>query len=326
MKFRLLFIITVVALFTLPFGISAQTTTYEEDTESPRLTLAPSILDLDVKKKQKLSDEIFVYNNNTFPIPVHIEIHDYTLNREGSPVYSYDDTDWSAKSWVQVKPDDFIIEPGKKRTILLNFSIPKYAEAGSHFITIMFQPVMPKNFYTPSSTHLIPYIGAVVALNVDVKNSKLNSDFLDIEDLTASKSLLAQNKLVELDATIMNKDAFFHKVERQILIKNVFGRVVSTIPLGNTTLYPQKDRILTDSIKGDFGIGVFTAKYSFYEGDYSISMNKTMWILPPIWIIVIVFLGVLVVFFTLINPKRMHDALKIILKGERRIETKSRRE
>jgi len=316
MKNLLIAILTIIALLTVHFGVTAQTTTYEEETKGPELTIAPSILDLNVTKKQRLDEKITVQNNSSFPVPVHVEVHDYTLNREGNPDYSYDETDWSAKSWVQVKPKDLIIEAGEKRVVKLNIRIPKFAETGSHFVTIMFQPVMPEDFYIPSSTHIIPHIGAVVAFNVDVENTKLQSDFLEIQNIVSSDTLISQNDSVELDADVLNNDVFFHKVDRVISIKDIFGNEVSNIPLGNATLFPKKERILADSIKGDFGIGVFTAEYILREGEYAVSGTETFWVLPPLWVFPIIIIGIPILFIMLLKPKRVMKAIKALSKGD----------
>ena len=217
---------------------------------------------------------------------------------------------------MQVKPKDLIIEAGDKRVVKLNIRIPKFAETGSHFVTIMFQPVMPEDFYIPLSTHIIPHIGAVVVFNVDVENAKLKSDFLEIQNIVSSDTLISQNDSVELDADVVNNDVFFHKVNRVISIKNIFGNEVSTIPLGNATLFPRKERILADTIKGDFGIGVFTAEYILREGDYTVSGTETFWVLPPLWVIVITVLGVPSLFVVLLRPKRVMKAIKTLSKGD----------
>ena len=265
------------------------------------ISIYPSILDLDINRNQTTTEEVTIRNETEFLMPVKVEISDYSQGENGLPDYSIDPTIWSAKSWITTSPGDFILEPKATQKVLLEMVIPAYAEPGSHFVTVLFKPVLPPDYFQPQSAHIIPYIGAVVALNVERVGNKKTTDFLEVQSFETDTRTLSNT--IGFDASLKNTDVFFHKVSGNISILNLLNTEVGKVEIEDSTIFPQKNSSFSKSYGEALFFGRYKAVLNIGEGEYQTSETRTFWVWPSIPQ-VFIFLAVTVGLVLLIVKRR----------------------
>jgi hypothetical protein len=280
---KILLTTLLIAIF-LPTAVLSQ----EEDKDNfdPLLTIAPSILDLDVNRKQEIERKISVTNNSGLPIPIKIEVNDYTVDEQGVPDYSEDTSEWSPKDWIKTDPSDLIIKPSEIKEIALSITIPEYAQNGSHFATVFFKPVLPPEYFEKDSAYVIPYIGAVVSLSVKDKDLVTGEDYLEIKEFLKGETENEEKE--EFFSKMYNDDVYFHKVTGNIVITNIFNKQVAVHPIDSVTLFPQKVRSLTNILDQDFPFGRYRAELQVSDESEQTFRNLVFWEKPTVWEIVFI--------------------------------------
>lgn len=275
----------LIAIF-LPTVVLAQ----EEESFDPLLTIAPSILNLDVERKEENEETIKVTNNSDFPLPVKVDVNDYTVDENGIPDYSEDLTELSPKSWIKLDPSDLIIEPFETREILLRITIPEYAQNGSHFATVFFKPILPPEYFEKDSAHVIPYIGAIISLNVKDKDLVTGENYLEIKEF--SKKEIEDEEKEEFFSKMYNDDVYFHKVTGNIIITNTLNKKASVYPIDSVTLFPQKVRSLTNILDQDLPFGRYRAELQVNDEKEQTFKNLIFWEKPTVWEIVFIIIRI----------------------------------
>ena len=247
---------------------------------APAITIAPSIFDLDVAREQALTEEILLKNDSDFAMPVKVEVNDYTVDEEGVPDYSEDISDWSPKTWIEVDPSDLILDKFEQRKVTLTITIPEYAQSGSHFATVLFKPVLPPEYFTEDSAHIVPYIGAVVALNVIGEDLEEREGYLEVKEFRKEET---KEEEEEFFSEISNDDVYFHKVSGIIIIRNIFNKEVAVQTIDSITLFPQKTRSLINTLDKELSFGRYKADLQVKDEKERVQRSLVFWESPTLW-------------------------------------------
>ncbi|MFC1780074.1 hypothetical protein ACFLY9_00045 [Patescibacteria group bacterium] len=306
-------ILLITSLFLFPTSILAQDIFGDEEIP-PSLTIAPSIIELEVKQNEDLSQNITISNNADILLPVKIEITEYTQDEYGIPTYSETDPKYSCKDWIQVTPIDFVLNPFESRDITMNVQIPQAAVLGSHFATILFKPILPPEYFKPQSAHILPYIGSVVALNVNIDEYKRIGEYLEVENFQSQNHF--QNKPLEFSFGIKNKDVYYHKVEGNIYIYNFLNREIKKLNVDNTTIFPNKSRFLSNNLEKQLFGGFYTAKLKIGDDNYQTEKSISFFVIPSIMTILIFLLILGLSVLLILKRKNIDDALQVLFKRQ----------
>lgn len=298
-------LLTIFTFFLiLPMAAKAQ--------NNPAITIAPSLIELDVEALKEYEETITVTNTSDLIIPVNVEIADYTFDENGVPDYSEDETAWGARTWVKAELEDFILEPGESEDITLNFTIPKLAEPGSHLIAIFFKPVLPPSYFAEQSSHVIPYIGAVASL--DVRNDDFISpdNYLEINEFNSNKTPVDIN----FDSNVTNNDVYFHRVEGVVTLTNLFNNTVKEIPIDRTTILPKNSRNLKQILSERIFPGRYKVDIQITDMNEEVSDSTVLWVYPTILEIFLGLVVLSVITFLIIKRKNISKAIKVLSKRE----------
>lgn len=314
--FKKIFITTVLITILLPIGVLAQELQGDEKA-SPSITIAPSILDLDVSRSQTLEKKISIKNDADIPIPVKVEINDYSQNEYGIPDYSLDSSDWSPKQWLVIEPADFILESYGVREVTVKITIPEYAQPGSHFATILFKPVLPPEYFEADSAHVIPYIGAIVALNVKGEGLEGEKEYLKIQEFVKQETNEEEDE--EFFSQVNNDDVYYHKVSGNIVVRNILGKEVAFKSVDEVTIFPKKARSLTSLLEHDLSFGRYKAELHLSDGNEEVVKSITFWEKPTIGEIILIILYAslsLIIMgtsiFVIKNRRNLKKAIKVL--------------
>lgn len=323
LRTRILIVTVLTAAFLVrPLFTSAQDPG-EETTYQPSLTIYPSIIDLDVTPGKQLKESITIENNTVEPIPVTIEVLNYSTDQFGYPSYTDDPVEgWSPISWITVEPTDLIVEPANPREISLSIHIHEEARSGSHLGTIMFKPVLPPDYFTPHSAHVIPYIGSIIALNVRTGEEESVTDFINIKQFTADTETEEEID-VGYTALIENKDVYYHRVTGNIDVFNIFNKLVLQKEVDSTTILPEKESYITGTLAEELSFGRYRAEFTIREENAIDTEIVEFWVSPTILeIIQIVFVLVLMIatfgfiYLLIFRRENVKKSLKVIFPGK----------
>ena len=266
----------ILASLLLPLTSHAQE---NDGAPPPALTIAPSIIELEVKPGEKYEEVLYVTNGTSSPLPVTTDFKDYTMDEEGMPVYFEDTSGWSPRDWITVEPPDFILRDNERHEIILDVNVPEKAKSGSHIAALFFQPVLPEDYFEAESAHIIPYIGAVIALNVRNGEEEKRTDYLEIQEFAPVQE--EDSDVLSFSTKLFNDDVYFHRVGGSIEIYNIFDDNVHSELVGDITLLPEKLRSIEKELSEKLSFGKYRAELVLGESGSNTKTRIAEFWIPP---------------------------------------------
>jgi len=311
MNFKQKITISILFLFFLFPKITFGQEGFEEQKKSPSITITPSIIEIDVSLGQTLEKGITVENEADFAMPIRVDLNDYSQDEEGLPDYSENLSGRSPVSWIEIDPVNLIVEVESTRDVNLKIAVPEEAQLGSHLATVLFKPVLPPEHFEPHSSHVIPYIGAIVALNVKIEDPDRQKDYLQIQKFSSQKPAGSEPR--EFFSQIKNQDVYYHKIEGEIEISNIFHNVVETIKVDGATILPSKTKKFASKLEETPFYGKYTAKLKVGDQEQRAEQTTSFWVLPSIQSVIIFSFVSMLSFFLILKRKNTKKAIQILL-------------
>lgn len=296
----------IILLFSVNIKVKAQ-----DENISNSVTIYPSIIDLDVNLKEVINKTVSFKNDLNFPLPVKAEISDYTIDEYGIPDFNSNNYEWNPRDWISASPSDFIVDALSIKEINIAITIPENANNGSHFAVMLFKPVMPPQYFEEESLHIIPYIGGLIILNVIQGDYSAKKDIIKIQEFNVNE--ITSNRQVEFTENIKNEDVYYHKINREIKIINIFNKEVGNISIPDTTIFPLKNRILNDNFESKLLFGRYKAVLLIEAYNEVISETTYFWIFPNFTIIFFSFIIFIVLVLLILKRKNLSKALKVLI-------------
>ncbi len=315
---RILFILLISLTFFR--GAYAQ----EDTLESPKLNISPSILSTNIVGGKTTTKYITIENFSSLAIPVGMEIKNYTLDENGSPQFFDTFIEYGAKDLIELDTKNIILEAGESREIEIQLNIPSKTPIGSHFATILFKPILPPNYFGAGSTHVIPYIGAVVIINVGNQDYASISNIFDIREFKPKAQSSSATKSLLLTAKMKNNDLFYHKPRGKIEIFDFFNRKVDEIELQEQTVLPGRVRNIEKTKEANsYLFGKYRAVLSISSENINLEEEKSFWIPPTLFEIALIILSLAIILnitwyilYIKISGKRVYviDSIKALIR------------
>lgn len=212
----LLVLLLIVA--TLPVNAQAP--------ESITLAVSPQILDTTANPGESQSSTFRLTNVSDEAVDIIATPKNFTpRGEEGAVDLTEDDTTYSLASWMSVAPETVTIPAKQTQDFDIVFNVPEDAEPGSHFGSIVFRTIPPEQEDNTAlvSQEIAPVILMKIAGDV--------TETAEIESFTSEKSFWSNETSIVFTSRIKNTGTAHFKPTGQIVIKNMFGREVATIPL-----------------------------------------------------------------------------------------------
>jgi len=308
-KIYKIFIIFLIIAFHFTFLFNIDVSAQDENV-SNSVTIYPSIIELNVNPAQVIDETIYLRNDFDFPLPFKAEISDYTIDEYGVPDF-YVDNEWSPRDWISASPSDFIVDALNTEEVNVAITIPEKANNGSHFAVMLFKPVMPPQYFEEESSHIIPYIGGLIILNVIQGDYNAKKDIIKIQEFNVNK--ITSNRQVEFTENIKNEDVYYHKINREIKIINIFNKEVGNISIPDTTIFPLKNRILNDNFESKLLFGRYKAVLLIEAYNEVISETTYFWIFPNFIILFFSFIILIILVLLILKRKNLSKALKVLI-------------
>lgn len=272
------------------------------------ITIIPPIISLTVNPGDNLSGDLKVINASSVPLNFSAQAQDFIVqDTNGTPDFISNDTlnkPWSAKSWIQIIPNTFTLNPAEKETLNYFLQIPSNARPGGHYAAVL---------YTPSLAGTIHNTGPAVQTKVGTLFS------IDVSGQITEQAFVSkfipehtfyEYGPVNIIARIENRGDLHIKPIGNITIYDIFGRKLATLLLTEHNIFPLSARDYVNIFGQHWMIGRFTAKLSAHYARFnnlSLLASTTFWVFPWKIAIVVLLIIIAIILGVLLFIKKEND-------------------
>jgi hypothetical protein len=231
------------------------------------LSVSPAIIDDTVNPGTSLTTQVTLFNVSSVALAIHASVGSLVPDQPVDPSYkqAYD-----ASSWFKLSTPDFLLAPNQHQLEDVTISIPASAEPGGHYATIYFESFSAEQQSDVASTSINPRVGVLSLLtvrgNVDehaVPNGPIQVQGFQAEAGPTSFSLSLKN------------DGNVHLLPYgNVVVRNIFGKKVKTLPMPLGTLLPGTTR--TYNLSWDHGL-----RFGLYKASATITIGTQHFKLTP---------------------------------------------
>jgi len=301
--FFLAALLVIVGAATVYFKLYAQS--------SPQgLMIIPSNLEIVSNPGDTVTKTITLYNNSKFSVDIVPETRNFTAQgEEGNVTLTSADTGYSLASWLTVFPQKVTIKSGKSQDFTFTMNVPKNAEPGGHFGSIVLSTVPPtKGTLKQTGAYVLQQLGALIL----VKTPGLIKEFADLETFTTDKSFYISGP-VQFTTRVKNNSNIHIRPTGTITITDLFGNKTA-LQTGGLNVLPGAIRRVSTTWNTKFLIGKYTADLSLFYGDSNKNLTSSLvfYAFPVDYAIIALVVIIIIILFR----KRLFKALKIIIIGK----------
>lgn len=274
------------------------------------ISVSPTVFELSANPGQTLDNSFRIVNGTDQPLTLEAGPKNFTASgEEGAVNLTEEETAFSLASWISVEPAQVVVPARGSQTFDFSIAVPDNAEPGGHFgsVIVKTQPIAVDATGAAVSQEAGPLILVSVAGDI-VRDGQ-------IVDFRSQKSFWEKGPII-LETRVENQGNVHFKPSGTIVIKDMFGRQVTTVDLEERNALPGTIRKLTNDWSPGFAVGRYTADLSIVFGtDQSVATASTSFIVFPYKVIIPVLLGVILLVFILIRYRRRLAAAGRALAG-----------
>lgn len=306
--FALILVATALVIF---FGFGAARAALQGD---EGLTLSPPLKEITLNPGETSTQTLTLTNPTSKLVELYPKIMDFGAKDEtGQPTFTQvgeTSSKFSLSSWISLSTSKIALTTNQVVKYNYEIKVPLNAEPGGHYGSVLFATEPPKPAGDVSKVVLGSMVGSLVLVRVPgdiVENGT-------IVDLSTDKAIYLNNKVI-FDTRISNTGNTHFKPAGNILIRNIFGRVVDDIKVNNEggNVLPETIRRF-DSLWGSksirFGLYRAEIKLTYGESSKTLDAKTSFWILP-IWILALLLILIVAMVVSIILYIRKNKAKKM---------------
>jgi uncharacterized membrane protein len=275
------------------------------------LVVAPARQQVNIDPGNTISLVTKFFNEGVSPLAGNVKVVDFIVtDSEGSPKFLYNQNlsnRFSGASWVKLSSDKIAISPGGVAKVQYSISVPKDAAPGGHYVAIYFEPVgllgQETNQEAQNALAVIPRIASLVYIRV---NGPISEMALVKKFLTPG---FIQYGPVEIEAEIANRGDYHITPKGQVVLKDIFGNVISQKSLEEVNIFPDASRVYNLSLGPKLLIGKFRVELaaSYGEAGMGLSAVSTLWAFPIVYLLAIVLAVMIIVLLVMFIWKKIKE-------------------
>ncbi|NMB56614.1 DUF916 domain-containing protein [Candidatus Beckwithbacteria bacterium] len=278
--------------------------------QSSSITVIPPKFELFANPGENVTEKIKVRNEANEPLTYTLLVEDFTTSGEEGNVVLEEDTDqtsFSLAKWVELSTKDVVLQPKEEKAIAFTINVPKNAEPGGHYASILFQTGGDKP--VQGGAKVANRVGSLVLLRIS-GNVEENATLE-----TFSAPSFSQKGPIDFIARIKNNGNTHIRPEGTIVITNIFGKKVDEIPLEGRNVLPGATRKMDTIWNKTNVLGIFTATMIATYGQKNLPITSAVkFTILPIWLIVVVLIAVVFIIALIITLISGRDKLAKIMK------------
>lgn len=304
-------VVALLALLLAIFGyVSLVKVEAQADEQAISLAVSPQILDLTANPGETIDNTFRLTNASRESVSIRVTPKNFRpVGEEGAVDITTDDTSFSIARWIDVTPENAVIEPGKTNDFSVSINVPDNVEPGSHYGSVVFSTI------PPDQEGSVALVSQEIAPVILVKIAGDVSETAAIEEFKSSKGFYSDEKSVELLSRIRNTGTVHFKPSGIIRIENMFGNQVAEFSIDDRNVLPNTIRQYSNVWDSDgFKFGLYTATLTVVYGEANdISTSEiTFFVFPYQVIVPIVVLVGLAIFLIVKFRVRLTKAWKAL--------------
>lgn len=231
------------------------------------LSVSPSILEAVVSRGQKTVLSVTLTNLSAQPLPLYASAQPF--NNQGY-------IDKAAVGWFNFNQPDLILLPGQSQKVQVGVDTPARAEAGGHYASLYFTPLVPVDSLRKPSTQIISRIGVIV--------------FLIVRGQIIEKASLNQIKVLHINqhwpiqlAVGLNNLGNVHLLPRGQINIYKGRRLVAQLPLQDQVILPHTTYNYRVKLRQSSWLGHYSAQATVVYGSKNIRLSDSktaFWVVP----------------------------------------------
>jgi P pilus assembly chaperone PapD len=197
--------------------------------------VAPIRVEHFFREGEKGTDMILVTNEGTTPTRLKVSIEDWTLTKEGTPVFmKVEKNPYSCAEWVRINPVDFRVGPGQRREVRYTITVPQGISERGYRAAIIFETVAEATPGEKIKRVLVQ--GRIVTILYQVVGKPIPKGH--------AKSLRAELKKTGIDfvLALQNTGNVHFRTKGTLTVKDSTGQKLVETGLPDVPVLPESER------------------------------------------------------------------------------------
>jgi hypothetical protein len=276
----------------------------------PGLLIVPSNLEIIINPGEETTKKVTLYNNDNKDVDIIPETRNFTAQgEEGNVTLTSSETGFSLASWMTITPTKATIKAHKSQEFTILMKVPKNAEAGGHFGSVVLSTVPPPpGSLKETGAFVVQQIGALILTKIP----GMVNEAAKLESFTTDKSFYMSGP-VAFTARVKNNSNVHIRPAGTVTIKDLFGNK-TVIQVEEKNVLPSAIRKIPANWNSKFLIGRYTADLALYYGSADKNLNSSIifYAFPVKEGLIALAILLLIFFFR----KRFFKAIKVIIIGK----------
>ena len=282
------------------------------------MTVAPARQQHTLKPGESVTAIFKLYNNGDSPVVGTLSTANFIVtSADGKPVFLEGKLNLSEKyaaaSWIKLPYDRLAIPAHEKIEIQVKITAPKSALPGGHYAAILFEPGVSTTGVAVADkagqSAVAPRVAGLIYLIIpgDYEETALITDF--------SIPKFSQNGPIDIATSIKNTSPVHIRPTGTITITNMFGDILTNLPLDEVNIFPDATKNYTNTIPTKWLIGRFRADLTAAYGSTGKVLTRTVYftvfpVLLAAYILVLLIALVLIIIFLNKRGKKHEQELE----------------
>lgn len=282
---------------------------------SAGITIIPPKFELFANPGDIVTETIRVKNESPDPMVFGILVEDFSsAGEEGSVVLEEGESDssYSLKSWIEPSANNLTLQPNEEQVFPFTITIPRDAEPGGHYASILFQ--IGEGQAEAGVTSVQHRVGSLVLLRIS------GNVVEDANIETFDAPVYSTSAPVVFNLRVKNDGTTHIRPSGTIIITNLFGQKVDEIPLNSANVFPGAIRKMETEWNPGSVLGHYTATLVASYGQQSLPLTTATKFtvaspIAAIMLVVGVVAGIIFLISMVSGRKRLARAIKVLTSG-----------
>jgi hypothetical protein len=199
------------------------------------ITVVPPSFELYANPGESVSEKLRVRNDSDSDAQYQVVVEDFKAVGEEGSIDLIDDqsnTSYSLAKWVNPSLKSFFLKAGEEREVSFTITVPKDAEPGGHYASVLVQVGGSANPQAGSAA-VTPRVGSLLLLRV---SGNVREDAV-VETFKTTKSYYDKGP-VTFELRLKNTGNNHIRPKGTIVITNMFGQKVTEVTLNGLNVLP----------------------------------------------------------------------------------------
>lgn len=304
-------IVALAIVAALASLLLSQTILAQEGDDKVSITLSPQSLDTAINAGQSTTNVFRITNGSNQAFAIEPTPKNFVPSgNEGAIQLEEDDTPYSLAKWITVDPKGPVtVEPGETADFDVTISVPKNADPGGHFGSVVFR-TLPTN--EPGTAAAISQeVAPVILVRVpgDVKEQASLASFR-----TLSTPITTEQDIT-FETIVKNEGNVHVKPTGTVSIFNTFGKQVASTQVESNNVIPDAERKM-NAVWENPGLrfGRYTARLTMvYGNENKLITAQTSFVIFPLKQVIPAVIALLILIFVIYRIRhRLLLALKVL--------------